>query len=429
MLLDSTLTIGQRFKHIRTEKGFSQAELAEGVCSKSVVSHLENDRDYPSANMLGKLADKLGVPLREIMGMQEKQMEAGFQIEIVRIYIEKADYNHALELINELDQRKDLLEHQRIELVSCRANCLLFLRKYEQVVDLLRPFLEQQQKQQTVSDEVLCDTYNKLGNAHYRLNDFEKAFSTFELGYSISLKLTDFGIISARISKNFGLTCNQLGFKEDAVLYLKKAYAFFEKMADMREVANTLFTMSLATGSVEYLTKARSLYEGLSMVREANIAKQHYAYHVASRVDYLKSLEEFDSSREGFEKLGDLGMCIYTLSRSAIVSINHGDTVEAEKRIKQADYYRSKTEKEDEYLLIDLYRAKAMYHLEQKNYDQCILNSLKSSEICAKIGLNVEGAISLELAADAYHQKGENELAFKASKQVIELLRMRRDSI
>jgi transcriptional regulator with XRE-family HTH domain len=217
------MTIGERFKHIRTEKGFSQSELAEGICSKSVVSHLENDRTYPSALMFGKLADKLGVPLREIMGMQEKQFEAGFQIEMVRVYIEKADYDHALELIEELDQRKELLEHQRIELLICRADGYRLTNQFQKVVDLLMPFLQDQLKQQTVDDGILCDTYNKLGNAQYWLNDFEKAYSSFEHGYKISLKLPEYGLVSARVSKNLGLTCLQIGYREDAQRYFEMA--------------------------------------------------------------------------------------------------------------------------------------------------------------------------------------------------------------
>ncbi|PWK13959.1 helix-turn-helix domain-containing protein [Tumebacillus permanentifrigoris] len=179
MLLDAKFTIGQRFKHIRIEKGVSQAQLVDGICSIAVVSQIECDRKYPSAELWGKLADKLGVPLRELIGMQEKQMEVSFQIDMVRVYIDKADHTHALELIDELEQRADLLEHQRIELLICRAECYRTARVFEKVVELLVPFLQNQQIRQNVEDVVLCDTYNKLGNAHYWLNDFEKAYFVF----------------------------------------------------------------------------------------------------------------------------------------------------------------------------------------------------------------------------------------------------------
>ncbi|PWK13953.1 helix-turn-helix domain-containing protein [Tumebacillus permanentifrigoris] len=425
MLLDPSMTIGQRFKHIRTEKGLSQAQLVDGICSIAVVSQIECDRKYPSAELWGKLADKLGVPLREIMGMQEKQMEASFQIEMIRVYIEKADYAHAVALIVEMDQRRDLLEHQRTELLVCHAECLIRDGKYEASLDVLLPFLDQQQAQQAIDDQKLCDTYNKLGNAFFKMRDFEKAYSAFEQGYRISKRLPEYSVVAARVAYNLGLTCNQLDYKNDAQRYLREAKEFFESVCDMTDVADTLFALAMATGNVEYLSRARTLYEGLNLEREANVAKLHFAYYIESQKDYHSALHKIDDARKVFERLGDVGMCTYSTARSALISIDHDDLPKAEEYLKQAEGFMEQMEALDDYLCAEFYRARALYNFQQKNYDQCILDSQTSSEMCAKMGLYAESAVSLQLSAEAYHYKGMNDTAFEVSKKAFELLRPR----
>lgn len=108
MNIDKSLTIGQRFKKIRKDKGISQKELCDGICSDSVVSHIETDRQYPSAHIWGKLAERLSVPVYAIMGEQEKEMDVSFQLDMIRVYIEKDDITHALDIINKLEQSWEL---------------------------------------------------------------------------------------------------------------------------------------------------------------------------------------------------------------------------------------------------------------------------------------------------------------------------------
>ncbi|KEO80909.1 helix-turn-helix domain-containing protein [Tumebacillus flagellatus] len=426
MLLDSSMTIGQRFKIIRTEKGFSQSELAEGLCSQTVVSLIEHDKKYPSAEMWGKLAERLGVPLREIMGIQESQMEANFQIDMIRVYIEKGDFYHALELIDGLDQQEDLLEHQRADLLISRSEVLVKTKKYDEAVHVLSPFVDQQGVQQTVGDDILCALHNKLGTAYFQLRDFEKAYSSYENGYRVSKKLPGFGLLGARVAYNMGITCNQLGFKGDGRRYLQEAYDFYNSTSQMNKLADTLFALAMATGNVEYLTKARSIYEGLNLTREANIAIQHFAFYVESQVDTQEALRKFDASIEAFHKCEDIGMCVYTSARAAIVCMTQNKIQNAEKYLTQAEQYKVLLKEENEYLLADFFRAKAMYNLRKENYDQCILDSQTASEMCDKMGLHAESAYNLEISAEALHKKGEHESAYLLSKKALDMLRPRR---
>ncbi|ARU61133.1 hypothetical protein CBW65_08890 [Tumebacillus avium] len=424
MLVDfNDTTIGQRFKIIRTDKGFSQAELAEGICSTSVISQIECDRKYPSAETLGKLAEKLSVPLREIMGMQEKQMDVAFQIELVRVHLERTDHSHALILIQELERSTDLLEHQRVSLLYLRAECLIQLSQFDVTCSILIPFIEQQQIQQSIEDEMLCDLYNKLGTAFFKLRDFEKAFSAYEQGYRVSLRLNHFGLIPARVTKNLGLTCNQLGFKKEASRYLEKAYAFYSSVSDMKGMANTLFALAIATGDAERLKLARSTYESLNLVYSANVVKQHYAYHVESKRDYRKAVDDLVAVASEFEKVEQTGMAIYTLSRAVMVCIDHTDIELAELIMRDATIKQSKMDVEDNYMMALYYRSKARYCLETGLLDECVAHSEKSAAMYGIIGMSAEAAESLQLAVSSYQRQGQIEKALVVLKRSYDLLK------
>lgn len=59
-------TLGSSIKKIRKEKHLSQKELANQICSQSMLSSIENDLYTPNALLLIKLCEKLSINLSEI---------------------------------------------------------------------------------------------------------------------------------------------------------------------------------------------------------------------------------------------------------------------------------------------------------------------------------------------------------------------------
>ena len=68
------MTIGQRVKKLRIEKGLTQTELAEklGYRSKSSVAHIENGRDIPRS-MVVALSDILDTTPAYLMGWEDPE--------------------------------------------------------------------------------------------------------------------------------------------------------------------------------------------------------------------------------------------------------------------------------------------------------------------------------------------------------------------
>lgn len=422
MSVDKVLTIGQRFKQIRKDKGISQKDLCEGICSDSVVSHIETDRQYPSAHIWGKLAERLGVQMYEIIGEEEKEMDVSFQLDMIRIYIETGNCVHALDLLSVLETREELLEHQRVDLIICRGDGLVKNGQYRQAIDHLMSFVQKQEVVQTVSDELLCHAYDKLGEAYYKLRKFEKAYSAFAQGHRISLKLPAFGLVSARVTKNLGLTCNQLLLVEDAAEYLQQAQVFFDSISDLKGLADTLFALAISTNDASSMQKAHSLYENLNLVKEAIGVKEVYAILIESQTNYLKAVQTLSFASNSFEQAGESTRPVYTLSMAAIICIENDDLEKANLLLRQAEEYKANTQQENMYHFADYHRARALLHFKMGNYDQCIIDSKISSDMCAKMGLYAESATSLQLTAKAYHQLGRDGEAYRVSEEVIQLL-------
>lgn len=61
--MNSFIKIGDIIKHYRIEKGLSQDELAEGICSRKYISQLETHQNIPTLFIINALSSKLGVNL------------------------------------------------------------------------------------------------------------------------------------------------------------------------------------------------------------------------------------------------------------------------------------------------------------------------------------------------------------------------------
>lgn len=50
----------------RKEKGYSQKELAQGICTQATLSRLENNGQIPTLKILIQLCNRLELPLGEL---------------------------------------------------------------------------------------------------------------------------------------------------------------------------------------------------------------------------------------------------------------------------------------------------------------------------------------------------------------------------
>jgi transcriptional regulator with XRE-family HTH domain len=70
------MTVGQRIRALRRERGFTQKELGEmvGTDASNIGKH-ELDKQMPRITMLEKIASALDVPLTALVDDEEKEID------------------------------------------------------------------------------------------------------------------------------------------------------------------------------------------------------------------------------------------------------------------------------------------------------------------------------------------------------------------
>jgi Predicted transcription factor, homolog of eukaryotic MBF1 len=82
----------------------SQSELAEGICTQSEISRIENDLVLPQLNTLKKIAARLGVTLYELSEGSEESSQRLETLRRIHRYIRQQKWQELLTLLDEEEQ-------------------------------------------------------------------------------------------------------------------------------------------------------------------------------------------------------------------------------------------------------------------------------------------------------------------------------------
>ena len=93
--METFIKIGDLIKHYRIEKGLSQDQLAEGICSRKYISQLETHQNIPTLFIINALSTRLGVNLYDSYAIMLQHHDIETHETIVRLNkaIGKADFN------------------------------------------------------------------------------------------------------------------------------------------------------------------------------------------------------------------------------------------------------------------------------------------------------------------------------------------------
>lgn len=426
--------IGQRVKKYRTERGMSQDQLAEGICSRQTIGFLEHGRHLPSVDFLQKIADRLSIPLHEIMVDETKELEAKVQLDIVKVYIERMEYNEAVVLIEELEQREDLLEYQRRELTLCRAECLMRTGMADKAVEILTEMQRKLEMNRESDDHFMALLYDKLGNAFYFSANITTAHAHYMRAYQITQRFHEVDLVAARIAYNLGMACRLLNRNSDAVEYLTSAEQFFKKASDPSKLAHILFELGIAfrfsndlERAEQYLKDALALYESNNIIHFARLVRESYAFTVLSLKNPNQAIDELILCTKEFEKTGDIPQIAYTCSRLAKLLMNQNRIDEAGGYLEGVLSKFTMDDASKDLRYVHIYQSYAEYLYETKKYDQCIKYSYMSSDLFSKMGYIRDAADSMSPAVKAYRKKGQFEKALELSEEMCDLLRRAQD--
>lgn len=164
----------ERFIEARRQKGFSQNDLAENICTQATLSRFENNSQVPNLKILIKLCERLDLPLSELfpkVGIRYTDViEILNQAEFLLI---TSEYQKAKNLMETIDICK--IEDNDILLRYHYLTGFLMVFQHAKITDILFNF-----------DQILLDNgetediyhllaYTGIGMVFARENDVEKA--------------------------------------------------------------------------------------------------------------------------------------------------------------------------------------------------------------------------------------------------------------
>lgn len=184
---DRNRLIGENIRKYRMLQGLTQDELADGLCSVSQLSKVENGKTFLKRTLLQQIADRLGVPMNRIENADALLEDLSEHVQLAKDAIAAEKYDMALQLSEQaLGQTHDLgfLElYADAYLTKCRA--LIVLQRVEEAIQLLEQALEtkvpQNPTQQLMYLFRLGAAYELSGHKRNAFDAYWRAYEQFEL--------------------------------------------------------------------------------------------------------------------------------------------------------------------------------------------------------------------------------------------------------
>lgn len=116
----ANINVGIIIKHLRKEKGLTQAELSEGICSSRYLNKIENGICMPSLEIVNLFSKRLSVNIYRyyVSALRHKSLETHEKIEQLNEFLSPGQIHNLKPLIDELSSEKDFSDGEPFLILS-----------------------------------------------------------------------------------------------------------------------------------------------------------------------------------------------------------------------------------------------------------------------------------------------------------------------
>ena len=198
--MENNITIGEIIKHYRLQKKLSQEKLAQGICDRKYISHIELGKQIPTLDIVNQLSERLGINLYETYALmlRHHDIETHKKIELLNQYLSIGKRDQLIDLV---EQYKELPEFQHgepfLQLEYAKATYFSWtLKNYEEAIKIaqhalttIRPFfLDNISTLDNLTNVELC-LLNTIAVNYCRLNQKEEGEKYFNFLYEYMTQL------------------------------------------------------------------------------------------------------------------------------------------------------------------------------------------------------------------------------------------------
>lgn len=174
------INLGEKIKKIRLEKGLTQAELAEGICTQASISNLEKNASVPSLLILLEIGNRLNIELSELSEYAVEQARPAVTVfKKVQNLRSQFKLKEAYDLVQELDINDLKTNHERKQYYYYLG--ITSLLGYNKISDATYNFnlgLNLETEAHLEFLDILIT--NGIGLAYFMESEYEKALTYFE---------------------------------------------------------------------------------------------------------------------------------------------------------------------------------------------------------------------------------------------------------
>ncbi|MEC1180038.1 helix-turn-helix domain-containing protein [Metasolibacillus meyeri] len=174
--------ISQKIKELRKKRGYTQKELADGICTQAMVSNFEKGEMIPSSLTLFAIAQKLGVDMNyffDISSTDNASFKTTDAQNIIRKLIHQHDYEAVYFIVqNELVQAPLLTPEYRQFLLWHKGICQWFL--HQQLDTAIQTLEEALLTSNQRNIEQIVAIMNSIGVVYLEAGQFEKSLAHYE---------------------------------------------------------------------------------------------------------------------------------------------------------------------------------------------------------------------------------------------------------
>lgn len=182
--------IGQRVKELRNAAHLTQAELADGIISRTYLSLIEKNAVHPSTNVLKKLSERLDCTLEDFTTSSSDRnlslLEVKKEIKWAENHVMMNDFNKLPEFIEkEYEQLESITEIERGIIYWIRASYAFEQKNYEETRQELAQCIDIVKRMKDVT--VYLRALVLLGRVEFKERNLKEAIHQLTIANNITI--------------------------------------------------------------------------------------------------------------------------------------------------------------------------------------------------------------------------------------------------
>jgi tetratricopeptide (TPR) repeat protein len=336
-----TLSVGERIRRLRQERGMSQSELAGGRLTKGFISQIESGRSNPSPESLRFIAERLDVPFAALLPFREISQQQAYLLRAAEAAVAASRADEAVTLLDEVEP---LLSGSRLQSwhLRLRGDVALLRGDHDQAIEhglvayeLIAASLDAQ--------EEATRACNLIGRAHHVAGRLDGALLYFNRAATLAEQKPLSPVLRAMIHANRGTTHLRLGDLSHALEAYEAARRAAEDAEDVKQLAIAHMGLGEAArlrgelpAAIGHAERAITLFERLE-IRQLEAQLLHNMGDVfADLGEHAKARSHQERALRAARAMGDRFTAAHVLDRLAVLDLAEGQPALAREQAEEA---------------------------------------------------------------------------------------------